>query len=122
MEHVLSLFNEAKGKLMEQLLPEQFRELESFLSWALNTERERSIKRHSSAMSEIRAFYDAMIARLQEILDFLNGFSQDNAPAHIKRLSLLTLSLAEIAPAVENFSQPGVVDGYDYSRFIPLHD
>jgi hypothetical protein len=108
--------------MMERQLPEQFQELESFLSWALNTERERSLKRHSSTMSEIRAFYDAMIARLEEILDFLNGFSQESAPAHVKRLSLLTLSLAEIAPAVENFRQPGVVDGYDYSRFIPLHD
>ena len=107
---------------MEQVLPEQFQQLEPFLSWALNTERERSVKRHSSTMSELRVFYNAMITRLQEILDFLNGFSQDNAPAHVKRLSLLTLSLAEIAPAVENFRQPGVVDGYDYSRLIPLHD
>src|SRR5262245_41466817 len=108
--------------MIERLLPEQFRELESFLSWALTTERERSVKRHNTTMSELRAFYDAMIARLQEILDFLHGFSQENAPADVKRLSLLTLSLAEIAPAVENFRQPSVVDGYDYSRFIPLHD
>jgi hypothetical protein len=122
MDRILSLFSEPEGKMMEQLLPEQFQELESFLIWALNAERERSVKRHSSTMSELRAFYDAMIARLQEILDFLNGFSQDNAPAHVKRLSLLTLSLAEVAPAVENFRQPGVVDGYDYSRFISLHD
>jgi hypothetical protein len=122
MDRVLSLFREANGVMMEQPLPEQFHELESFLSWALNTERERSVKRHSSTMSELRAFYDAMITRLLEILDFLNGFSQDNAPAHVKRLSLLTLSLAEIAPAVENFRHPGVVDGYDFSRFIPLHD
>ena len=122
MDRVLSLFREANGQMMEPLLPEQFHELESFLSWALNTEHERSVKRHSSTMSELRAFYDAIIARLQEMLDFLNGFSQDNAPAPVKRLSLLTLSLAEIAPAVENFKQQGVVDGYDYSRFIPMHN
>lgn len=107
---------------MEQLLPEQFQELESFLGWALNTERERSFKRHNTPMSDINAFYDAMIAHLEDILDFLNSFAEDNAPAQAKLLSLLTLSLAEIAPAVENFHQQDVVDGYDYSRFIPVHD
>jgi hypothetical protein len=31
----------------------------------------------------------------------------------------MTLALAEIAPAVENFGQPGVIDGLDFARFIP---
>jgi hypothetical protein len=113
---------EANGKTMEQLLPEQFKELESFLSWACNTERERSARRHSTTMLEIRAFYDAMIAHLEEILNFLSGFADENAPADVKRLSLLTLALAEIAPAVENFNQQDVVDGYEYSRFVAVHD
>jgi len=30
--------------------------------------------------------------------------------------------LAEVAPAVENFGQPSVVQGYDVARFIPVHD
>ena len=107
---------------MERSLPEQLEELESFLSWACNTERERSAKRHNSAMAEIRTFYDAMIARLPEILELLNGFTEEDAPAEMQRLSLLTLSLAEIAPAAENFRQQSVVDGYDYSRFVPVHD
>jgi hypothetical protein len=113
---------EVKEQIMERSLPEQFEELESFLSWALPTERERSAKRHSTPMPDIKAFYDAMIARLDEILELLNGFTQENAPAEVRRLSLLTLSLAEIAPAVENFRQQSVVDGYDYSRFISVHD
>jgi hypothetical protein len=40
----------------------------------------------------------------------------------VQRLFLLTLSLAEIAPAVENFDQLSVFDGYDYSRYIPVHE
>jgi hypothetical protein len=107
---------------MERLLPEQFKELELFLSWACNTERERSARRHSTTMLEITAFYDAMTAHLEEILNFLSGYAEENAPADVKRLSLLTLSLAEIAPAVENFNQQDVVDGYEYSRFVPVHD
>src|SRR5260370_41697212 len=104
------------------LLPDQFRELEPFSSWALPSERERSAKRHASSVAELRAFYDAMILRMPDILDFLNGFSVDSVPADVNRLFLMTLSLAEIAPAIENFGQPGVLDGYDFSRFIPVHD
>lgn len=103
-------------------LPEQFQQLEPFLSWALATECERTAKRHASTMAEIRAFYDAMLARLGETLALLDNFSQEEVPEDVNRLFLLTLSLAEIAPAVENFGQPGVVDGYDFSRFIPVHD
>ena len=45
-----------------------------------------------------------------------------SAPDDVKRLFFMTLSLAEVAPAVENFGQPGVVDGYEYTRFVPVHD
>jgi hypothetical protein len=33
------------------------------LSWALATARERRVRRESSAMEEIEAFYDAMLSR-----------------------------------------------------------
>jgi len=52
----------------------------------------------------------------------LDGFTLDNTPEDVRRLFLLTMSLAEVAPAVENFGQPSVIDGYDFSRFIPVHD
>ena len=108
--------------MAERQLPAQFQQLEPFVNWALATERERTAKRHSTSMADIRAFYDAMAARLGEVLTYLNDFSEEGTPDDVKRLFILTLSLAEIAPAVENFGQPGVVDGYDFSRFIPLHD
>jgi hypothetical protein len=103
----------------EPQLPTQFKELETFLEWALATERERSAKRHRSTMTEIRAFYDAILSRLDEILKVLAGYPADGAPSAVQRLFLMTLSLAEIAPAVENFGQVDVVDGYDYARFVP---
>jgi hypothetical protein len=108
--------------MTERQLPDQFQQLEPFLPWALATERERTAKRHASSIAEIRAFYDAMVSRLGEILTFLNEFSLEDVPADVNQLFFLTLSLAEVAPAVENFGQPGVVDGYDFSRFIPIHD
>jgi hypothetical protein len=108
--------------MSERQLPERFQHLEPFLSWALATERERAARRHATDMAEIRAFYDAMLSRLGEILAFLEEFSAEDIPAEVNQLFLLSLSLAEIAPAVENFGQPGVVDGYEFSRFIPLHN
>jgi hypothetical protein len=108
--------------MVEKQLPPSFHELESFVGWALATERGRTARRQSSTIAEIKSFYDAMVTRLQEILDYLDGFTLDNTPEDVRRLFLLTMSLAEVAPAVENFGQPSVIDGYDFSRFIPVHD
>jgi hypothetical protein len=107
------------GQMAEPHLPGQFPELEPFLNWALATERERTANRQSSTMSEIRAFYNAMVPRLEEILNLLAKYSPEDPPSEVQRLFLMTLSLAEIAPAVENFGQPGVIDGFDFARFIP---
>src|ERR1700730_2835993 len=108
--------------MAERQLPAQFAELEPFLGWSLATERERTAKRQTSSMPEIKAFYDAMLARLGEILNHLDDFTQEDPPDDVKRLFLLSMSLAEVTPAVENFGQPSVVDGYDYSRFVPVHN
>ncbi|MGH8007048.1 MAG: aromatic ring-hydroxylating oxygenase subunit alpha [Candidatus Binatia bacterium] len=42
-------------------------------------------------------------------------------PGDAQRLLYLTLSLAEIAPAVELFEQPSVPDEYEVARFVLLH-
>ena len=41
----------------------------------------------------------------------------DEMPEDARNLFYLTLSLAEVAPAVELFRQPTVIDGYDVKRF-----
>lgn len=108
--------------MAERQLPEAFQDLAPYLAWALPTERERSAKRQASTMTEIRAFYDAMLARMEEVLSYLSQFPTENVPADVQRLFYLTLSLAEIAPAVENFGQPSVIDGYEAARFMPGDD
>ena len=108
--------------MAERQLPEQFRDLEAHLVWALPTERERSAKRQASTMKEIQPFYDAVLARMEHLLPFLAQFSTKDVPADVERLFYLTVSLAEIAPAVENFGQPNVVNGYNIARFIPAYD
>ncbi len=103
-------------------LPEQFRDLAPFLEWALATEPERSAKRQASPMEEINAFYQAIFPRMKDMLPFLERFTAENAPDEVQRLFHLTLSLAEVAPAVENYGQPSVVDGYDVTRFVENHE
>ncbi len=105
----------------EARLPEQFRDLEQWLAWSLETEGERSDHRQASAMEDITAFYEAMLARMDEVLSYLEQFNLDELPDDARRLFYLTLSLAEVAPAVEQFGQPSVVDGYDIKRFVASH-
>src|SRR5436309_2122415 len=104
-----------------KVLPEKFKELEPFVdAWALPTSAERHRKRLSSTMEEIQAFYDAMLPRMRQIIEFLNGFPLNDMPEDARRLSCLTLSLAEVSSAYELFSQPGVVDDFDPARLIPV--
>jgi len=105
----------------EARLPEQFKDLEQWMAWSLETEAERSDRRQASAMEDITAFYEAMLARMEEVLSYLEQFSLEELPDDARRLFYLTLSLAEVAPAVEQFGQPSVVDGYDIKRFVASH-
>ena len=105
----------------KSLLPKQFHELEQWIAWSLATEQERSARRQASSMADIKTFYDAMLARMEEVLPYLEQFSVDALPEDATRLFYLTLSLAEVAPAVEQFGQPSVVDGYDVKRIAVQH-
>ena len=103
-------------------LPAAFHDLEPWLEWSLATEGERSAKRQSSSMEDLRAFYAAMLARMEEVLAHLEQFPPDKLPPEAERLLLMALSLAEVAPAVELFGQPSVVYGYNIARLTPEHD
>jgi hypothetical protein len=105
----------------KSLLPAQFHDLEQWLAWSLATEPERSAKRQASTMDDLKAFYHALLARMEEVLPYLDQFSLDALPEDATRLFYLTLSLAEVAPAVEQFGQPSVVDGYDVKRVVTQH-
>jgi hypothetical protein len=106
----------------KSLLPAQFRDLEQWLAWSLATEQERSRKRQASTMSDLKAFYDAMLARMEEVLPYLDQFAVEALPEDATRLFYLTLSLAEVAPAIEQFGQVSVVDGYDIKRVVMQHN
>ena len=106
----------------QRQLPEPFADLTPYLVWALPTERARSAKRQASTMAEINAFYHAILPRMEEVLTYLAQYPLENISSEVQSLFNLTLALAEVAPAVENFGQPGVVEGYDVSRFVQFHE
>ena len=101
-------------------LPEGFGDLEVFARiWALSTERERSAQRYGASIAEIRAFYEGMLERIDAVMAHLNRFAMDALPPAEQRLLDLALALAEVAPAIEFYKQPAVIDGYDPQRFVP---
>lgn len=104
-------------------LPGKFQDLGKFAEWCLDTERKRNRKRLASTMGEIQAFYDVMHTRIDEALEYLNGFKLDGMAEPERNLLNLALSLAEVANAVELFkTQPGVIDGYDAELFYMIHE
>ncbi len=101
-------------------LPEEFSHLERFSDWCLPTERERQYKRLGSDMGELREFYEAMFPRMEELVSYLNPLPLDALSDEAQNLLNLCLSVVEVSNAVEMFGQPGVIDGFDPERFIPI--
>lgn len=89
-----------------------------FLDWALESERERTKKKVAATMDAARAFYSAMRPRIDEILDYLEDYFGGDAPAHARRLYLMSLSLVEVTTLVELYKRPGAVDACDPLRFV----
>jgi hypothetical protein len=88
-----------------QSLPAPFDDLESVIDWSLERERERTEKREASTMDEVRAFYDAVFPRMEEIVKHLDGFPFDALPEKEHRLFLLTLSVVEVSNLVERYKR-----------------
>lgn len=105
--------------MSEPLLPEMFRELEPFADWALEPERARIEKKVTASMEEIRAFYDAMMLRVNEIFDHLEDHFGGDMPAPEHRLYLMSLSLVEAAILVEHYNRREADDACDPLRYVP---
>lgn len=101
--------------MVENRLPGPFQDLAPLLGWALPTEHARRAMRASTSMADIRAFYNAMLARMEDVLSFLAQYPADDPPADVEQLFLLATALAEIAPAVEMYGEQ-TADGLDVLR------
>jgi hypothetical protein len=92
-------------------LPAEFAALEPFApGWGQRESAEaRCRRRETTGMAELRSFYDAMTPIIERVLDHLDRNPFD-APLDEPdaRLYRMTLSLIEVAEAVEIFRQPAV--------------
>lgn len=104
----------------ENMLPEQFRDLEPFApTWAIPDANRRYQRRLDSSMEELQAFYDAVMPRGQEMLDFLDQFELDDLPETALNLARLLSSLSFVSFSVELFKQPKIPDcGATYVSWV----
>lgn len=111
--------------MTQPLLPEPFEELAPFLDWALEPELARTEKKAAASVDECRAFYDAMMLRINEILDYLDGDFGGDMPAPAHRLYLMLLSLVEVANFMEleiyKAKRREAVEACHPLRFVPQH-
>lgn len=91
-------------------LPAAFADLEPFAGWIIETQDARYDRRLASSMDEMQAFYDAMFARLPDIIEYCNQFPVDDLPDPARTLMLLTFSLVQISFPVEAWRQARVPD------------
>ncbi len=93
------------------LLPAEFADLERFSDWILATEPERYAKRLASSMDEMQDLYDVGMARLEEVMVYLDArFPLHDMPDDAKRLMHLMQSVVMVSFPVEVWKQPRVLD------------
>ena len=103
-------------------LPEAFADLTPFLDWALPTPDERQTRRRTATRAELKAFYDAVLPRLEAILAAVDAYPLGGLPEGLRPLYYLALLLAEVAPHIELYGgAPGVPFAFEETRFIAVH-
>jgi hypothetical protein len=104
-------------------LPSQFSELEPFVDdWAHATENARSEQRWRSEPERFQAFYDAMLARLDELLEYFSAYETGAIPDEALPLYRLTIAFAEAAPHVEMYKGSAEVpNSFEARRFAAAH-
>ena len=98
-------------------VPEAFEDLAPFVDW----ERARTEKKVTAKIDDIRAFYGAVIPRLDAMIGYLEGFSGGDLPAPERRLYLMSLSVIEVASLVEHYEQREVIEACDPLRYVPRY-
>lgn len=89
------------------MLPPQFADLERFVDhWAKPTVNERVDARCRLSMAEITEFYDTLIVRAGDMLDYLDQLPLHDMPEDAARLTQLLLALVQASVAVEIQGQP----------------
>ena len=104
--------------MTEVRLPLGFEDLAQYVpDWVHATEIDRNKFRVARTMSELQAFYDSTIPRLEAISKHLNEFPLNAMPRDCANLLELALMTMEVAPAVEYYNSPDVPEAVEYGKF-----
>ena len=109
---------------MSAALPQGFEQLEELVTsgWSLGSMNARMQKRRESTREELLEFYEKVLPRVEDILDYARPFEYPNLSEEGERLYYLLLSLVEVAPHVENFGgSPEVPYSFDERRMALVH-
>lgn len=91
----------------EPLLPAGFDDLAPFVAdWALPTNMARFIKRVSSTMPELQAFYEAVEPRAEQAIEWLDREPIGDLAGPDARLMHLLLMLVDVSLAIEVYKAP----------------
>jgi hypothetical protein len=99
-------------------LPEKFRDLEQWSPWFLETERERYDQRTRSTMVELRTFHAALKPRMEDLIQYLEGFEWGSPLGDEDRnLFHLGLSYMEAAVPIDlGWKSPVAEDSFPVQR------
>lgn len=99
--------------MMTKVQKPDFSELDWLLpQWGLPTSSERVARRANSSMDEIRAFHEAMLPRLEEVINYLNHFKIENIPEGDLPLTYAVLAICEVDNPIR-WKEVNLSSGYD---------
>jgi hypothetical protein len=102
-------------------LPAQFADLEPFAKWSTSSEGERIREIETRSAEELQAFYNAVLPRLKDVIDYLNQFPLSNMPLGEMALFNLAKMMMEVATIVEH-GRSIIGQYFEIERFIPLNE
>ena len=92
-------------------LPDGFSDLERYVAdWARATRKERYDVRLAKTIEELSEFYDAIAARAEEAIAYLDGLDLNDLPEDAARLLHLLYSMILVSYPVNVFMQPRIPD------------
>lgn len=92
-------------------LPDGFESLEPFVAyWCHDANDARRAARSQATMHDIKAFYDAIVARADEAIAHVEQFELGRMPPDAERLFKLLLAMNHAAIAVEMHGAPRAID------------
>lgn len=95
------------GSTSSNRLPPEFAELAPFVDhWACASTNERVAARSVLTQAEIRAFYDAMVPRLNEAIDYIDSVGLHTLTPEAETLAQLVLGLGQASISIEIHGAP----------------